>query len=389
MNLINRIILVGNGFDLAHNLRTSYKDFINWYWDKCLYELRRFNKYTYSDGLCTFKINDSDRHYTWLSFISAICPLNPSSGREFFIWLKNDYRYKYLVSIDYSSLMKRILNSIESKAWVDIENEYFSALNVEYSVISKNQNKELQINKELQKLRSYLIEYLSCIQKQVITKSIIKDELQNKFLASILGDEIAISSSNKLIDILGEKYIKKENDKIILKKKLCPSRIMLLNFNYTETADRYIQLLPDWDNKCKINHIHGNLEDPDSIIFGYGDELDDRYKELEKANNNYYLDNIKSIKYLESNNYREMLTFIDSAPYQVYIMGHSCGNSDRTLLNTLFEHDNCISIKPFYHKKEDGSDNYLELIQNISRNFTDMKLFRDRVVNKKFCEPLL
>ncbi|MDR3236000.1 MAG: bacteriophage abortive infection AbiH family protein [Prevotellaceae bacterium] len=26
---MNRIILIGNGFDLAHELRTSYRDFIN------------------------------------------------------------------------------------------------------------------------------------------------------------------------------------------------------------------------------------------------------------------------------------------------------------------------------------------------------------------------
>ena len=68
-------------------------------------------------------------------------------------------------------------------------------------------------------------------------------------------------------------------------------------------------------------------------------------------------------------------------------MGHSCGNSDRTLLNTLFEHKNCVSIKPFYYIREDGTDNYMELIQNISRNFTNMKMMRDRVVNKTFCEP--
>lgn len=28
---MNRLILVGNGFDLAHGLRTSYKDFISYY----------------------------------------------------------------------------------------------------------------------------------------------------------------------------------------------------------------------------------------------------------------------------------------------------------------------------------------------------------------------
>ncbi len=38
--------------------------------------------------------------------------------------------------------------------------------------------------------------------------------------------------------------------------------------------------------------------------------------------------------------------------------------------------------------KDDGSDNYLEIVQNICRNYTNMKLMRDRVVNKTFCEPL-
>ena len=131
-----------------------------------------------------------------------------------------------------------------------------------------------------------------------------------------------------------------------------------------------------------------NLTPPNSMIFGYGDELDDEYKNILNTSNNEYLKNIKSIRYLESSNYRKMLQFIESAPYQVYIMGHSCGNSDRTLLNTLFEHNNCVSIKPYYYQKEDGTDNYLEIVQNISRNFTDMKLMRDRVVNKTFCEPL-
>ena len=69
-------------------------------------------------------------------------------------------------------------------------------------------------------------------------------------------------------------------------------------------------------------------------------------------------------------------------------MGHSCGKSDRTMLNTLFEHKHCVSIKPYYYRKSDGSDNYIEIVQSICRNFTDMKLMRDRIVNKTLCEPL-
>lgn len=48
MNAINRIILVGNGFDLAHGLATRYADFINWYWEKYLNHLRMCHNRTYS-----------------------------------------------------------------------------------------------------------------------------------------------------------------------------------------------------------------------------------------------------------------------------------------------------------------------------------------------------
>jgi hypothetical protein len=163
-----------------------------------------------------------------------------------------------------------------------------------------------------------------------------------------------------------------------------PNQIMLLNFNYTSTALKYCKDFPIFS----VNQIHGILEKSESVIFGYGDELDEDYKKISNRNDNSLLTNIKSIKYLESDNYRKMLSFIESEPYQIFIMGHSCGNSDRTLLNTLFEHKNCVSIKPYYYKKDDGSDNFLELIQNISRNFTNMKLMRDLVVNKLYCEPL-
>lgn len=174
-----------------------------------------------------------------------------------------------------------------------------------------------------------------------------------------------------------------EIEDVYLKDLILPENILILNFNYTNIADKYVTC-----KTAEVNHIHGSLDAPQNMIFGYGDELDYDYNELLRQIDNEYLKNIKSIKYLETNNYRNLLQFIESAPYQIFIMGHSCGNSDRTLLNTLFEHKNCVSIKPFYHKKENGSDNFMEIVQNICRNFTDMKLMRDRVVNKTFCEPL-
>lgn len=428
MNAINRIILVGNGFDLAHGLATRYADFVNWYWGKCFQQLRKCNNRTYTDHLCTFILNDN--YYTWLSFLYGIInPIRLPSGREFYENIKKD---KIRFSIHHTGFMERICQSIESKGWVDIENEYYTALNDEYFETPEKINEEFEI------VKSNLIEYLSLIQAAKITESIVQHKLQDKILAPIKISEVAISARHQLIDFiqarstLDEQHLINESalsihdvlnpgidnsrtiefikdcinkmkeygtasttlienaidNDIVPDEMLYPNRLMLLNFNYTSTADLYIPQSYDYGNRFIINHIHGDLKDPTSIVFGYGDELDDRYSNLVKLNNNDFLQNVKSIKYLEADNYRKMLAFIDSAPYQIYIMGHSCGNSDRTLLNTLFEHKNCISIKPFYYQKEDGSDNYLEIVQNISRSFTDMKLMRDRVVNKTYCEPL-
>jgi hypothetical protein len=67
-------------------------------------------------------------------------------------------------------------------------------------------------------------------------------------------------------------------------------------------------------------------------------------------------------------------------------MGSSCGLSDRTLLNTIFEHENCRLIKVFYYQWEENGekkDNFTELTQNISRHFNDKKLMRSKIVHKK------
>ena len=36
---MNRIVLIGNGFDLAHGLKTRCEYFINWYWEQKVAEL--------------------------------------------------------------------------------------------------------------------------------------------------------------------------------------------------------------------------------------------------------------------------------------------------------------------------------------------------------------
>ena len=414
---MNRIIIVGNGFDLAHGLKTKYEDFINWYWDKWGQRLRSCGVKSISDGLCSFVLKDEVGLAGWYlvwSYHYGVYPAN-LTDRQLLEQAKNDDKvcdYKM-----HSTFFSKICNSIETKGWVDIEADYYRML-----VECKGKKDELErLNKDFAVIQNLLVEYLNEIQQQKINKEIFIDEIENQMLSPFSKDEIAVSSEMRWTDFVHNRtdesmieafphilhdyeifdldtdkikdLLKKNQAAILLdgeyhnqraKDFLLPDRIMLLNFNYTDTTNLYLPHNP----RFMVNHIHGWLSIPESVIFGYGDESDDEYKKLQKINDNEYLRHIKTNRYLETPNYRDLLAFIDSAPFQVCIMGHSCGLSDKTLLKTLFEHRNCVSIKPYYYVNEQGKDNYLDIVQNISRNFTNPQLMRDRVVNKTYCSPL-
>mgnify|MGYP003288598072 CR=1 FL=1 len=361
-NTMNRIILVGNGFDLAHGLKTKYEDFINWYFEQLKKTLAYCNYTNSEDGLCKLHVDVAKiGAISWRDFLRPhIHNIFKMSVDEFLNYI--DYHRKQgNIKVEFSSLLKRISKAISIKGWVDIEADYYELLK---DCPDLNENVVADLQQSLKYLQGKLAEYLLCVQDSATDNiNVAISEIINE---PILGRDISQYALKHIIN--------SEEDRIYpLEESL------ILDFNYTHTTDLYHN---------NVIHIHGKLDSPKSIIFGYGDDLDEYYKKLSNLNDNRYLTNIKSIRYLESGNYRDMLRFINAAPYQIYIMGHSCGNSDRTLLNTLFEHENCVSIKPFYYQKDEENDNYSEITQNISRNFTDMQSFRDKVVNKTLCVPM-
>ena len=52
------------------------------------------------------------------------------------------------------------------------------------------------------------------------------------------------------------------------------------------------------------------------------------------------------------------------------------------MLNEIFEHNNCKSIKVFYYRREDGTDDFTEKTYEISRHFKDKGLMRKKLVPK-------
>lgn len=360
---MNRLVIIGNGFDLAHGLKTSYVDFLEWYKRDFIEYLKANFISQYDDGLCSVDFTGDENKSVMHNKLYEFDELY----RDF--KSINTYSIK---SFNKSSFLTKIEKNYKQKGWIDIEEDYYGLLKDYifnshlHSPITPNDKTVTILNKQLNILKDKLVEYLQ-IQSNNAQISVL-DTIMNKIRSVILRDkDIEVLSQDKFIE-----------------ERITPNKIKILNFNYTPIAELYCK-----SNNIDCKYIHGNLNNSDSIIFGYGDEVDDDYKRIARCNINEYLRNFKSIKYIESSVYRDLLSFIEEDYFQILIMGHSCGNSDRTLLNTLFNHPKCVSIKPYYYINETGEDNYSDLIINISRNFNEMSVMRDRVVNKEYCETLI
>lgn len=378
---MNKLIIVGNGFDLAHGLKTSYAQFLKAYLinniedalnnqknsDTRIFDIH-FTKSYHNGGNINVFSNAEDIYELYLtkkSEFSRGIQVGLKSGDKFI-------RIFYKITISSKSdLINRLLNDNTSLLWVDIEKIFYDQL----KIILKNDKlaqgsvikKLVTLNNELEIVKNVLLEHLG--------EQIENFEFNYKFI-DIAGEDIE-SSHILERDFVLDVFFQNEN--------LDFKKATFLDFNYTSL----INFCKTSKLQCEYLHIHGVINDDKyPVIFGYGDEIDEVYPEIERSNINEYLTHIKSFGYFKTNIYSDLKRMIDSDPFVVYIWGHSCGLSDRTLLNMIFENDNCIGIKIFYYKNEAGQDNFDQITQNISRHFKNKMKMRNRVFNKTLCQEI-
>jgi len=329
---MNKLVLIGNGFDLAHGLKTSYSDFILWYLNKSSAAL--ISNTLYEDELITMKSQQRIKFDEYTS-------------------IKHCFELQKIFSVITkfkSNFFQKIVNESYESQWVDIESRYYKEIIRLYRRIEADNSdthhgamNELKLlNSCFDAIKRELELYLSTID----TKGLIIKDIADNFI----------------------KYLR-------VYHPAEHNNIYFLNFNYTPTVENYLVFFETSQGKedrraVTLNYIHGRLSDANNpIIFGYGDEMDPHYQQIENLNENEFLKNIKSFNYFRTNNYQSFSSFIDAEPFDVFIFGHSCGISDRILLNSIFEHKNRNKIRIFYYKKDDSYNDYFEKTQEISRHF--------------------
>jgi hypothetical protein len=353
---MNSLVVIGNGFDLAHGLKTRYYDFIIWYLNTILNEISTSS--LYMDELLTIHRTRVRRKFR-----------NVESSQQFLetlSTLENGYTL--------SPFFQKLLEKGNDLAWVDIESEYYNYLVNVYSgtkggKASPRYADLLSLNKSLSAIKKKLIEYLKTINVNEVKEN---------------------PSISTQIERLMLRIKKKPAYTGVPNNKIC-----FLNFNYTSTIETYLKKYNLEEYEYQLINIHGNLKLTESVIFGYGDMMDMHFESIENMNDNEYLKHIKHYHYLQKPEFHSLIQFLrlrnmgSFEKYQVNIMGHSCGVSDRVLLNRIFDPETCSKIKVFYYQKNESENDFFEKTQNIARHFDkEHKRNMEIICNKEQCEPL-
>lgn len=324
---MNHLIIIGNGFDLAHGLKTRYSDFVYDFLKNAIKDCDSVSNFTYNKG------GDLLKYTSWLNHYRERFPKNETELIDLF---SNKYEDAFKVTT-ISSILSKSLQSLAKINWVDIEELYFQCL-IDLLNIENKEHRMISIknlNRELDQLKGELISYLS---KEVNSNLACEDgKIKNQIL-----DILSLSDNG------GDK-------------------ILVLNFNYTLIVKQYLnssELKYFFKNisNIPIINIHGSLSTRQKhLIFGYGDETSDEFQVLKKLKDRDALCNIKSFGYKYNSNYQDLSRFCNSGPFSASVLGHSLGSSDRVLLNQIFEHRYFNYAKIFIKDEEDFESKYFNL----------------------------
>ncbi|NAY92115.1 hypothetical protein GTQ34_09300 [Muricauda sp. JGD-17] len=343
---MNRLAIIGNGFDIALGIPTTYQDFLVWYLNNKVLPSLTYER-SYEDDLWLIDLKmgiyvpDRCQKKNLKPTFEAIIAANQANSSK-----------------SLPLLLQTMVSKLNSN-WGGFESSYFELLCKHQASLKI----VIKLNKELNSIEILLTEYLKSIDS--------------------LGSVNEPFEFNELFKPIDLNFVDEPSNPGFEPFNYNIEKILVLNFNYTSTTSNLIQLLGDNGKDIDIIHVHGQLDsEMNPIIFGYGDETHPEFNKLKDLNSDDHLEHFKSYKYSRTNNLRLLNNFISAQSFDVHLIGHSCALSDRVLLSTIFEHRNCFSIVPYLRK---GVNNYFKLQTGISRHIESMYEFRQKIMIEPQC----
>ena len=341
-NLNNNLLIIGNGFDLEHDLKTHYTDFFD-----------------------TINNNVSSKNEIILNNNKYLIKDN-----NLLLYLIKEYKQNKLQGnnwIDIETELKKIISLIEE---ININNfidnmSYYSG--DEYTTIKKIQSKS-----------SYY--FKNCLFPFIIGNNYYK-YINEHYNISI---KILEKDLNELTNMLRDYLLEQDISNLTKTKDISDIDYKIthvLSFNYTDT---FRKIYSDIDDD-KIDFIHGSLN-KNNLVLGINETLteDTANKIVDTVYFKKYFQRIykktdyKYVSWLDPTDYKNYADF-DT----VYIHGHSLDESDKEILEKII---NSVlkkytpTVKIFYYDEKHYRQEVTNLIKILGKDVFQKYYFQDRII---------
>lgn len=373
------ILVVGNGFDMAHKLPTSYREFLE------------FVKIYQTEDLVSGFPDDPLRQFIFR--LKSEDGQAAKEARE--ILSRRNKLLEYYLSV----YEKRCQEG--KKGWIDFEAElaeiiktFDSACEYAKRAVERGEVRYQLPDPLLKKLAPFIYTGTDyrVLRNYTITLDYLKE--QANYLLNDLKD------ITRLLEIYLTEYVEKiETDlRIPNIQRLADYIDKVISFNYTDTYQRMYR----GSRAVDCCYIHGKAEENSSVetcnmVLGIDEFLDSSredsdnafiwfkkfYQRIYKDTESKYIDWLKED--LEENKDRT-----EKFPLYVYFYGHSLDVTDKDVLEMLIKHENAV-VRIFYHNKESMAKQIDNLVKVIGReNLIHMTRGKDRKIEfiqaKEACE---
>ena len=339
------ILIIGNGFDLAHNLNTSYGNFL----DYCkkretnINNLESIDQYflLYNLWLKHFITRQNNIGKNWINFEEEIYEV-----------------IKYISHIDpFTNLMQKTQIKAERiSIQKDLSNftfEQFCNNREEYSCKTKYNNKGYCTDisdiwfgikyKTPKGLVNFLYDQLREF-TEAFERYLNKEELPK------------LSNSQYKLSLLSRNQVK--------------SDIYVLSFNYTDTCEKLYKIR----NSCiapkfKTFYVHGKLNSANGCNLVLGTKNFKNKEDGIPLEFNIFKKHNQRHKYGTIEDYQKLLAEFNSPQIKhpiFHVIGHSLDETDHAILKHIFNADKKAPIKIYYHDEtvqDSLIDNITEIIE--------------------------
>ena len=339
---MNRLVIVGNGFDMAMGPDTSVQSFILNLLKRKSLEVILYR--TKGDGFIELKEVNAFFEEELSEYVGTF--LDVKDINESFI-----QKHFTITSI----LLGEIIAVGNESRWYDIEKVYFDML---MSIVKSNKTKKTMIS-EVEKLNEEL-------SRLIVELKIYLSDVQKTFTGSF---------TNKKVRDVNEQFY----SGVFSNGSHEEHRIVFLNFNYTSILTKTV--MDNFEKKInrEVIHMHGNLvdtSDVEPLLMGYGDDLSSDF-ELLKASGIYEaMLHIKPNHFSKNSKYSDLLAFCEEGDFEVFVVGHSMGMTDHHILASIFERPNCKNISLFHRGTR---QDFMKRVVALANHFGDRKLVQSKI----------